>query len=211
MFLSPKISSSVNDETDDDSAGYSVKYFESKGFNLNDASNLKISNYGEIFFLKKESSGMQDFVTLAFSSDFSRYQTVAHQISTRQIKDYVFLPNEKLDGYSGASGGYLVALTHNKGLKLMKLLESRSYGVLAASFKLSFDLAFLFVKGFMTRIGLVFVMYFLAKACQKYWRKIQRFFGIESDSPSDPTTGTQTPSVDQTRNKPLNQLNLVTQ
>lgn len=65
-----------------------------------------------------------------------------------------------------------MALTHSKGLKLLKLLESRSYGVLAASFKLSFDLAFLFVKGFMTRIGLVFVMYFLAKSWKNQWLRV---------------------------------------
>lgn len=61
----------------------------------------------------------------------------------------------------------------------MKLLESKSYSVLKSSFKLSFDLAFLFINGFVIRIGLVFFLYFAGKFFKKYLRKLKLKLGME--------------------------------
>ena len=69
-----------------------------------------------------------------------------------------------------------------KGIVLMKLLSSKSYSVLSSVFKLSFDLAFLFIKGFVTRIGLVFLLFWVDGLRRKYWvNGLSRKFRLGSE------------------------------
>ena len=88
------------------------------------------------------------------------------------------MKNVKKPGKKNSSGGLLVGVSQFKGIVLMKLLESQNSNVLQKSFKLSFDLAFLFIKGFFSRIGLVFLLYYLNKWLNTYWKKFQVKIGI---------------------------------
>ena len=160
---------------------YNVKQFSSNGFNIMQARNLKIFNDGTIYFIKLDPQNMLHFVTLTFAKDFDDYSIEVHQIGMKNFKDYIFVKNSKKTNQQKASGGLLVGVSQFKGLVLLKLLENQSYSVLSSSFKLSFDLAFLFIKGFMTRISLVFLLYWVNLFIKRNWKKMLIKLKVKSE------------------------------
>lgn len=152
---------------------FTSKVFNTNGFNLKHARLLHVTKKGNYYFFYQVDRHNLQFITITFSNQFNRYDIETHQISMKNFKDYKYLQSVPKNGSNRSSGGLLLGVSQFKGIVILKLLEDKSYSVLVSMFKLSFDLAFLFIKGFVSRISLVFILYFSHRFLNKQWRKYQ--------------------------------------